>query len=61
MKITEEKVGVLVYFDEDELEALVTLMGNMSTKDDMEFGLSHDQAELMYLIYCELSDYVDNK
>lgn len=60
MKILK-KVRIVVDFEEDELGALVALLGNMSVKDQMEFGISDKQADLLYLIYRELSDCVDDK
>lgn len=64
MKILKEKATVLsvtVRFDEDELDALVTLFGKMTADEIVEFGVSSEQAELIYLIYRELSNYVDDK
>jgi len=60
MKILK-KVRIVVDFGEDELGALVALLGNMSKKDYMGFGISDEQADLLYRIYSELSDYVNNK
>lgn len=59
MKILK-KVRIIVDFEED-VGALVALLGNMSVKDQMEFGISDKQADLLYLIYRELSDCVDDK
>lgn len=60
MKILK-KVRIVVDFDKDDLVALVALLGNMSKKDYIEFGMSDEQADLLYRIYSELSDYVDDK
>jgi hypothetical protein len=60
MKILK-KVRIVVDFDEDDLVALVAFLGSMSKKNYMGFGMSDEQADLLYLIYSELSDYVDDK
>jgi|GEM_PF-4275241 hypothetical protein len=39
MKILK-KVRIVVDFDKDDLVALVALLGNMSKKDYIEFGIS---------------------
>lgn len=61
MKILKETVSVVVEFDKEDLKALSTVLGSMSTKEYKEFGASDYQAELLYAIYCELSDYVDDE